>query len=226
MTDAAPLLPGEAGPLPMRHGGAPITDAEALGVARRLARTARRPVTSLDATELTELPPVAAPAIQAAFRLSPRLLMFVRAKAEMENTTVTRIIEDALEGYAGSSPGAVQRWEAPAGGVGVRRVREPRAPRGLVSAREAADLFGVPLHRVQAWARRSRELGRELQAPREAWVNARTPLYDLRALRSWARTSERAAARRGERFADAIDEGGQIDGAVVVRPEHQEPHTP
>ncbi|NCT91988.1 hypothetical protein GXB85_13655 [Cellulomonas sp. APG4] len=105
-TTTSSQLPGEDGPLPMRRGGAPITDDEALGVARRLARVQvahGRRLTSLSAP--TELP---APdtRIQSAHRLPARLLMRVRAKAEMEGRTVTSVIEDALREYADSVPGS------------------------------------------------------------------------------------------------------------------------
>ncbi len=107
-------LPGEIEPIPMRYGGDPITDTEALGVARRLARqhkAAGRKLTSLDLPD--ELPPLDAPAVQSAHRIPPRLLLRVRAKAEMEGRTVTSVILEALEGYAASPPGARVRYIAP-----------------------------------------------------------------------------------------------------------------
>lgn len=112
MTDE--LLPGEDGPLPMRHGGAPISDAEALGVARRLARLQAdrgRRLTAL--AEVDELPPPDAVLVQSAHRLPPRLLMRVRAKAEMEGVTVSSIIEASLKEYADSPPGSKVRYVPP-----------------------------------------------------------------------------------------------------------------
>lgn len=108
------LLPGEDGPLEMRHGGEPITPDEALGVARRWARVARgqgRKLTNLDVPE--QLPPPDATLVPAAYRLPPRLLMFVRAKAEMEGRTLTDVITEALEAYANSAPGSKVRYRAP-----------------------------------------------------------------------------------------------------------------
>lgn len=101
------LLPGEDRPLAMRPGGQPITPDEALGVARRMARENQargRKLTHLDLPD--ELPSPEARLIPAAYRLPPRTLMFVRAKAEMEGRTVTEVITEALEAYAVSSPGA------------------------------------------------------------------------------------------------------------------------
>lgn len=110
---SADVLPGEIGPLPMRYGGEPITDAEALGVARRLGRMRAaqgRNMSAMAAPE--ELPPMDANLVQSAHRLSPRLLMRVRAKAEMEGFNVTDIIREALEAYAGSAPGARVQYVA------------------------------------------------------------------------------------------------------------------
>lgn len=107
-------LPGEDGPLEMRHGGAPITPEEALGVSRRWAKVARgqgRRLTNLDVPD--ELPLPDAKLVPAAYRLPPRLLMFARAKAEMEGRTVTHVITEALQGYADSAPGARVQYKAP-----------------------------------------------------------------------------------------------------------------
>lgn len=123
----------------MRYGGPPITDEEALGVARRLATVRETPGRKLSNMSAPgELPAPNAPAVQAAYRLPPRLLMRARAKAEMEGRTVTSVIIDALEGYASSSPGSRQRWVAP------RLVREasaawrPPAPRVRAPRRRPA----------------------------------------------------------------------------------------
>lgn len=108
------VLPGEDAPLEMRYGGAPVSPDEALGVSRRMARTAKsrgRKLTHLDVP--AELPPPDATLVPAAYRLPPRLLMLVRAKAEMEGTTVTQVITEALEAYAASSPGAKVSYKAP-----------------------------------------------------------------------------------------------------------------
>src|SRR5690606_41152175 len=82
-TPAGPL-PGEDAPLAMRPGGAPITPEEALGVARRVARVARAHgrLVRLDAVD--ELPPEDATLVPAAYRLPPRLLHAMRAKAEID----------------------------------------------------------------------------------------------------------------------------------------------
>src|SRR5690606_31563470 len=100
-TPAGPL-PGEDAPLAMRPGGAPITPEEALGVARRVAR-ARGRLVRLDAVD--ELPREDATLVPAAYRLPPRLLHPVRAKAEMEGRSVTAVLTEALQD-ASDSPAA------------------------------------------------------------------------------------------------------------------------
>lgn len=112
--DTLPLLPGEDGPLEMRHGGEPITPDEALGVARRWAKIQRgqgRKLTHLDVPEA--LPPADATPVPAAYRLPPRLIMFVRARAEMEGRTVTDVVTEALTAYANGVPGSKVQYKAP-----------------------------------------------------------------------------------------------------------------
>jgi hypothetical protein len=119
--DAGPSLPGEDGPLDpeQRPHLAPITDAEALGVARRHARKAIKDGRRRTAMAVPdELPPPDAPPIMTAWRLPPRLLLRAKAKAELEDrTTLTRVLIDALAAYAASSPGAVVQYRAVAGGT-------------------------------------------------------------------------------------------------------------
>lgn len=107
-------LPGEDGPLLMRRGGAPITNAEALGVARRQARLqlqhGRKVVGGIP-----EALPGPDERVQAAWRLPQRLLMRARAKAEMEDATLTAIVEAALDAYVEAPPGAVVRYQLPPG---------------------------------------------------------------------------------------------------------------
>lgn len=102
--DMTPPLPGEDAPVPMRYLGEPIKEAEALGVARRLARLADKPVPD-------ELPAAAAPVTIAAYRVSPRVLSFVRARAEAEGVTVTDVIRAALAAYASGRLGSATTFQ-------------------------------------------------------------------------------------------------------------------
>lgn len=112
--DAATIeaLPGEFEQLPMRYGGAPIAPDEALAVARRIARV-QMSHGRKGATVPDELPPADALLVPWACRLPPRLLAFVRAKADMEGVTVTDVVTQALQAYANSSPGAQVAYKAP-----------------------------------------------------------------------------------------------------------------
>lgn len=100
----APLLPGEDAPIDPRTRPTPtgqITEAEALGVNRRLSRLREARGMTLRALAAPDaLPAEDAPLVQSAHRLPPRLLMIVRAKAEMEGVTVSQVITDALRAYA------------------------------------------------------------------------------------------------------------------------------
>jgi len=91
---------------PMRYGGAPITDAEALASHRRVQAARGLPIPD-------ELPAHDARIVQTAHRFPPRLLARVRARAEMEGVTVTDVLRDALEAYAAASPGSRVTYPTP-----------------------------------------------------------------------------------------------------------------
>lgn len=98
-------LPGENAPLEMVPGRGPITEAEALGVARRLAR--REIANGRKNTKVTvpdELPAEDALRTSSLFRLPPRMMAFVKARAEMEGRTVTSVVEEALAAYGYGAP--------------------------------------------------------------------------------------------------------------------------
>lgn len=105
-------LPTEAAPAPMVWGRGPITDDEALGVARRLARIELahgRQNTKLTVPD--ELPAEDAPRVSSLFRLPPRTMAFVKARAEAEGVTVTDVVRAALAAYAGGRPGTPTLFE-------------------------------------------------------------------------------------------------------------------
>lgn len=101
-TSEEQMLPGEARPLAMKVGRKPITEDEALGVLRRLARvemrTARASARDKDIPE--ELPAPDAKRTHTIFRISPRTMAFVKARAEAENTNVTELAEAFFTQYA------------------------------------------------------------------------------------------------------------------------------
>ncbi|WP_188037084.1 hypothetical protein [Actinotalea sp. JY-7885] len=116
---ATPPLPGELAPLDpaTRPYGAPVSDAEALGVARRHARLQAAHGRKGAGAVPDELPAPEARVAMAAWRLAPRVLARARAKAELEGVTMTQVITDALSAYASSSPGAQVQYRALTGGV-------------------------------------------------------------------------------------------------------------
>jgi hypothetical protein len=106
------LLPGEASPVPMSWARGRITEDEALGVARRLARAELkrgRPNTRLTVPDA--LPESDAPRVSAIFRLDPRTMSFVKARAEAEGVTVTDVVRAALDQYAHGRPGTPTTFE-------------------------------------------------------------------------------------------------------------------
>lgn len=88
----------------MRYLGDPITETEALGVARRLADVTGRALPD-------ELPVEGAPVVLTAFRISPRVLAFARARAEAEGLTMTDVVRAALSAYAGGRLGSVTSFQ-------------------------------------------------------------------------------------------------------------------
>ena len=102
----------------MRIGGPPLTDDEALGVARRIARTfaarqAPNSMRSLNAMAETETWPDPNKTTQAAWRLPVALLWRLRAKAEVEGITTTQVVRQALEAYVASPPGSRVKYTPP-----------------------------------------------------------------------------------------------------------------
>jgi hypothetical protein len=114
--DPDSALPGEAAPLTWTTGRGPVTEEEALGVVRRRRRlelgqqpkrlgAGHRPVPD-------ELPAENAKKVGVMFRLPPYYVALANARAELEDTNLTAILEEALIKYAQgrpSSPPAVRR---------------------------------------------------------------------------------------------------------------------
>jgi hypothetical protein len=106
------VLPGEDGPVLMRWGRGPITEAEALGVARRVARKVIADGrTNTKAVVPDELPASGENQVPSIFRLPPRTMAFVKARAEAEGVTVTDVVRAALDAYATGRPGTPTIFE-------------------------------------------------------------------------------------------------------------------
>ena len=103
--DTMHTLPGETAPLAPVPGRGPITPEEALGVSRRHAR--KEIANGRKNTKMTvpdALPDEHALRTSSLFRLPPRMMAFVKARAELEGRTVTSIVEEALTAYAYGAP--------------------------------------------------------------------------------------------------------------------------
>ncbi|GAB77539.1 hypothetical protein SAMN05421595_1376 [Austwickia chelonae] len=55
----------------------------------------------------------------------------------------------------------------------------------LLTTAQAAELVGVKPTSLRGLVSRLRKAGIELQAPKSAWPDLRTPMYDEGALREW-----------------------------------------
>lgn len=105
-------LPGETGPVAMVWSRGPITNEEALGVARRLARAElARGRVNARMTVPEVLPAPDAPRVSSIFKMDPRMMAFVRARAEAEGVTVTDVVRAALQTYATGRPGTPTTFE-------------------------------------------------------------------------------------------------------------------
>jgi len=113
--------PGEDAPLPFRHGGQPISDDEAVGVARRYVRE-QNEVSGKDEPLPTELPLPQEPGRTPieSFRLPRRRKWRARARADMEGRSLTDVINEALEAYANASPGSTVQYVLPSAGGAPR----------------------------------------------------------------------------------------------------------
>ncbi len=114
MPAAHESYPGEDAPLPRRHGGAPPSLEEALGVARRRAR--ERAEKRGQQPELPEVVPYADEAGDTplvSIRIPRRTLWLAHAKAEMEARSVSDVVREALDGYILTPPGSQLEYKPP-----------------------------------------------------------------------------------------------------------------
>lgn len=104
---AQDALPGELKPLEWFPERGPITDEEALGVARRRRRVelAGHPKSSGPRPGVPDaLPAVDATKKASLFRLPAREMVRAHARAELEGIPLTAIIEELIRDYAAGAP--------------------------------------------------------------------------------------------------------------------------
>ncbi len=105
-------LPGEDSPVPMTWARGPITDAEALGVARRTVRADRERARAGQRREVPEvLPARGADRTSSVFRLDTHDAWVARARAEAEGVPLAAVVAAALAAYADGRPGTPTTFE-------------------------------------------------------------------------------------------------------------------
>ncbi|WP_369201011.1 hypothetical protein [Streptomyces sp. PU-14G] len=101
-------LPGEWEPLQWSRGRGPVTEDEALGVLRRRRRNELRQAPKREGAKRaevpTELPAESDRKIPVVNRFPPRYLAMAHARAEVEGTNLTAILEEMLVKYAMGKP--------------------------------------------------------------------------------------------------------------------------
>lgn len=110
--DESEALPGELEPLAWTPNRGPVTEAEALGVLRRRRRNelsqAPKRVGAKRPEVPDELPPEYARKVPVVNRFPARYLAMAHARAEIEGTNLTAILEEMLVKYATGRPSRPQ----------------------------------------------------------------------------------------------------------------------
>ncbi|TRW46426.1 hypothetical protein [Georgenia yuyongxinii] len=108
------LLPGQDAALQRGRGETGVTERQVLRVARRLDREARehgRPRIHLEVSD--GLPGRDVNLVMASWRVPPRDLLFARARAEVEGSSLSAILRAFLAEFATTPPGSTVRLELP-----------------------------------------------------------------------------------------------------------------
>ncbi len=106
--DEETALPGELEPLEWTPNRGPITEEEALGVLRRRRRNELSQAPKREGAKRpeipSELPPENARKVPVVNRFPARYLAMAHARAEVEGTNLTAILEEMLVKYATGKP--------------------------------------------------------------------------------------------------------------------------
>lgn len=106
--DESEALPGELEPLEWTPERGPVTERETLGVLRRRRRNELAQAPKREGAKRaevpTELPDADARKVPVVNRFPPRYLAMAHARAEMEGTNLTAILEEMLVEYATGTP--------------------------------------------------------------------------------------------------------------------------
>lgn len=66
----------------------------------------------------------------------------------------------------------------------------------MLTTSKAAELVGLPKEQFRSAMSKERKSGREFHAPRDAWPDKRTPLWDEEKLLAWAKARKKRKKRK------------------------------
>ena len=69
----------------------------------------------------------------------------------------------------------------------------------MLTTSQAADLAGLPKEQFRSAMSKERKSGKEFHAPRELWLDARTPLWDEKKVLDWAKARKKRKKRKQEK---------------------------
>ena len=72
----------------------------------------------------------------------------------------------------------------------------------MLTTSQAAELVGLPKEQFRSAMSKERKSGKEFHAPRELWLDARTPMWDATKVLAWAKARKKRKKRKKEAEAD------------------------
>ena len=66
----------------------------------------------------------------------------------------------------------------------------------MLTTSQAAELVGLPKEQFRSAMSKERKNGKEFHAPRDQWLDARTPLWDEDKVRAWAKARKKRKKRK------------------------------
>ena len=65
----------------------------------------------------------------------------------------------------------------------------------MLTTSQAAELAGLPKEQFRSAMSKERKNGKEFHAPRDKWLDARTPLWDEKKVLAWAKARKKRKKR-------------------------------
>ena len=66
----------------------------------------------------------------------------------------------------------------------------------MLTTSQAADLAGLPKEQFRSAMSKERKSGKAFHAPRDLWLDARTPLWDEETVLAWAKARKKRKKRK------------------------------